>query len=166
MKKTFIFLVVILIIQACNNKGEILYVEANQNKGFNYPYFLFIPGKISNEKELFIIIEPNNSGFADDDLKRHIEKAERTASKDFYFMGALDANDAVPYDDAFDQDERELIYELLGKEMLPTRWKACANIYKNEGVNASVKTYSNIGHENPDSVKQEIVEFFKTCLNY
>lgn len=315
MKKTFIFLIIILIIQACNNKREILYVEANQNKGFNYPYFLFIPGKISNEKELFIIIEPNNSGFADDDLKRHIEKAERTASKDyymgnyiarklrypllvpvfprsktdwkiythaldrdvmrqennqleridlqllkmfndaksrlkelgittndqllltgfsasgtfvnrftllhpnkvkavaagglngllalpldtiggkalnyplgtndfkflfnqefqrekfintpqFYFMGALDANDAVLYDDAFDQDEKELIYELLGKEMLPTRWKACANIYKNEGVNASVKTYSNIGHENPDSVKQEIVEFLKTCLNY
>ncbi len=315
MKKAFIFLIIILIIQACNNKGEILYVEVNQSEGFNYPYFLFIPAKISDEKELFIIIEPNNSGFADDDLKKHVEKAERTASKDyymgnyvarklkypllvpvfprsqsewkiythaldrdvmrqknnqleridlqllkmfnhaklrlkelgiktsdqflmtgfsasgtfanrftllhpnkvkavaagglngllalpldslggkplhypigtndfkvflnqvfqkqafvnipqFYFMGALDANDAVPYDDAFDQDERELIYELLGKEMLPTRWKACANIYKNEGVNASVKTYSNIGHEHPDSVKQEIVEFFKTCLNY
>lgn len=315
MKKIFIFLIVISICQACNNKGEILYVEVNQSEGFNYPYFLFIPAKISDEKELFIIIEPNNSGFADDDLKKHVEKAERTASKDyymgnyvarklkypllvpvfprsqsewkiythaldrdvmrqknnqleridlqllkmfnhaklrlkelgiktsdqflmtgfsasgtfanrftllhpnkvkavaagglngllalpldslggkplhypigtndfkvflnqvfqkqafvnipqFYFMGALDANDAVPYDDAFDQDERELIYELLGKEMLPTRWKACANIYKNEGVNASVKTYSNIGHEHPDSVKQEIVEFFKTCLNY
>jgi hypothetical protein len=40
----------------------------------------------------------------------------------FYFMGELDDNDAVPYDDAFDQSEREIIYQLLGKEMYPERW--------------------------------------------
>ena len=29
------------------------------------------------------MVEPNNSGFADADIKRHIEKAKRTASLDF-----------------------------------------------------------------------------------
>ena len=84
MKNVLLFLTVILLFQACNNKGKALYVEANQDEGFNYPYILFIPGKISNEKELLIIVEPNNSGFVDDDFKKHIEKAERTAAKDFY----------------------------------------------------------------------------------
>ncbi len=306
-----LFFILIALSNCHNNKhGDLHFVKANPENGFNYPYFLFIPDDISNEKELFIIVEPNNSGFADDDLKKHIEKAERTATKDFYlgnyvaqklkypllvpvfprsktnwkiythaldrdvmrqknnqleridlqliemfmdakkrlkeldintneqflmtgfsasgtfanrftllhpnkvravavgglngllalpidsienkklnyplgtnnfkdslnqqfqkkaflntpqfyFMGGLDENDAIPYDDAFDPDERALIYDLLGKEMLPTRWKTCIDIYKNEGVNATIKTYKNIGHEQADKVKQEVVEFFK-----
>ncbi len=38
--------------------------------------------------KLFVLIEPNNSGFADDDLQKHIEKAERT---DLQVIGETDA---------------------------------------------------------------------------
>jgi len=316
MNKILYLIITTLIFYACSNnqKGKLLFVESNTENGFNYPYFLFIPDNISNEEVNFIIVEPNNSGFADDDLNKHIEKAERTATKDFYlgnyvaqklnypllvpvfprsktdwkiythaldrdvmhqknnqleridvqllkmvndaksrlkeldvntseqflmtgfsasgtfanrftllhpekvkavaagglnglltlpvdsindkplnyplgtydfkvllnqefqktafintsqfyYMGGLDENDAIPYDDAFDPDERELIYELLGEEMLPERWKACADMYKNEGVNATIKTYKNIGHEHPDNVKKDIVAFFLKCIN-
>jgi len=316
MNKIFPLFFILIALSACHNNkhGDLHFVKANPGKGFNYPYFLFLPDGISTSKELFLIIEPNNSGFVDDDLTKHIEKAERTASKDFYlgnyvaqelkypllvpvfprsktqwkiythaldrdvmsqknnqmeridlqllemfkdakerlkeldintneqilitgfsasgtfanrftllhpnkvravaagglngllalpidsienkklnyplgtnnfkdllnqefqkktflntpqfyFMGGLDENDAIPFSDAFDPDERGLIYELLGKEMLPTRWKTCQDIYKNEGVNAIIKSYENMGHEHPDKVKQEIVEFFNRCIN-
>ena len=313
----FVFLFITLFfLQSCfkeSPKGELIFTEANPSEGFNYPYFLFIPEGTPIDKELVIIVEPNISGFVDDNLKKHIEKAKRTATKDFYignyvaqklknpliipvfprskrnwkiythsldrdvmqqkdnqleridlqllamfndarsklkelnmktndqflmtgfsasatfvnrftllhpnkvkavaagrlngllalpldsignkklnyplgtnnfkksfniefqksnfldtpqfyFMGENDDNDVIPYNDAFDEDERALIYELLGKEMLPERWKTCKNIYKNEGANADIKTYKNIGHEHPETVKQEVVEFFSDVM--
>jgi hypothetical protein len=98
-------------------------------------------------------------------LNHEFQKNTFVNTPQFYFMGESDENDAVPYDDAFDQDERELIYELLGKEMLTTRWNRCVDIYKNEGVNATIKTYKNIGHEQPEIVKKDIVAFFQKYIN-
>ncbi|MDF1576285.1 MAG: hypothetical protein P1P86_13940 [Bacteroidales bacterium] len=312
MKKSIISLLLIVLITACKSsyQGELLFIEPGEGDSFRYPYFLFIPDQVPAGQKSFVIVEPNNSGFADDDLQKHIEKAERIASLDFYpgnyvaqnlkypllvpvfprqksqwkiythaldrdviiqkdkplerldeqllgmfknarhklkaihieteerflmtgfsasgtfanrftllhpdkvfavaggglngllmlpvdtllgkeisyplgthdffdltgkefqkelflqtpqfyYMGELDDNDAVPYDDAFDQDERELIYELLGREMLPHRWNRCELIYMHEGVNARIRTYENTGHEIPENVKQEIVEFFQ-----
>lgn len=65
-------------------KGEIVLIQANPSKGFNYPYFLYIPEGASFEKNLVRIVEPNNSGFANDDLDKHIEKAKRIVTLDFY----------------------------------------------------------------------------------
>jgi len=313
MKRILFLFVTLVLLQSCTTKsinGELIFTEAIPSDGFNYPYFLFIPEGTSVEKELTLIVEPNNSGFADDDFKRHIAKAKRTASLDFYignfvarelkqpllvpvfprsksdwqiythaldsdvivqknnpleridlqllamvadaetklnhagytirelffmtgfsasasftnrftlihplkiqaaaagglngllmlpigelkgeslnypigtgnfelvfgkpfdsvsyaqtpqfyFMGALDDNDAIPYEDAYSENERELIYKFLGKEMMPTRWEKCKQIYEHKKVNASIKTYPEIGHEQADKVKMEVVEFFK-----
>lgn len=316
INKILFLLLLTLVIFGCssNPKGELLFVESNSEKGFNYPYFLFIPEETSLNKKLVLIIEPNNSGFADDDINRHISKAERTASKDFYtgnyvaqalnypllvpvfprsktnwkiythaldrdvvcekdsqleridlqllamvddakirltesgysirdkflmtgfsasgtfvnrftlihpdkvlaaaagglngllalpidslnnkalnyplgindfkiifnidfqknefkntpqfyFMGGLDDNDAVLYDDAYDQNERELIFELIGEEMIPLRWESSKKIYLNEGVNSVIETYEDIGHEQPESVKKYIINFFQENIN-
>lgn len=306
----------ILILSAalsgCSDKpkGELIFVDANTEKGFHFPYFLFIPEGTSPQTETVLVVEPNNSGFADDDLQKHIEKASRTASRDyylgsyvaqelkypllvpvfprsktnwqiythaldrdvmlgknneleridlqllamvtdaktrlanagyaiqvkfimtgfsasgtfanrfmlihpdkvlavaaggvngllalpldslenkalnyplgtndfavllnqdfqqddfvhtpqFYFMGGMDDNDAVPYDDAFNEDERQLIFELLGEQMLPLRWEKCEAIYKKLGVNATIKTYGKIGHEQHESAKKDVVAFFQ-----
>lgn len=301
---------------ACNSdqKGKLLFVESAPENGSNYPYYLFIPEGTSLHEKLTLIVEPNNSGFVDDDLKKHIEKAERTASKDyyignyvaqklkypllvpvfprsqtewkiythaldrdvicqknnpleridlqllamvedakakltkagysiqpkffmtgfsasgtfvnrftlihpnkvfavaagglngllalpldsiddqplnyplgtndfkvlfnqefqkqafintpqFYFMGKNDDNDAIPYDDAFSSEERAVIYELLGKEMQPLRWQKCEAVYDRQGVNSLVKTFENIGHEHPENIKDEIIEFFQKSIN-
>lgn len=295
-------------------KGELLFIEPEQGDSFNYPYFLFIPEQLAPGQKSYLIVEPNNSGFADDDLRKHIEKAERIATMDFYpgnyvarhlqyplivpvfprektqwriythaldrdvmrqkdtllerldeqlleifedarqklqarnvetedrfmltgfsasgtfanrftalhpdrvfavaggglngllmlpvdtlqgmnliyplgtydvyeltgkefqkvlflqtpqfyYMGQLDDNDAVPYEDAFSQNERELIYLLLGREMMPRRWEQCKVVYLNEGVNAWINTYENMGHENPGFVKNDIVAFFQDQLD-
>lgn len=98
-------------------------------------------------------------------FNKEFQKAEFTNTPQFYFMGGMDENDAVPYEDAFDPNERELIYELIGKEMLPLRWENCKNIYMNEGANSTIETYENIEHELPENVKKKIVVFFQKCIN-
>lgn len=314
--KKFVIVGLVALL-ACSPKvknGELIFTEAWPENGFNFPYFLFIPDKMSVQNEQVLIVEPNNSGFADDDLQKHIEKAQRTASREFYtgnyvarklkypllvpvfprsetnwkiythafdrdvarqknnelertdlqllamvedakkklaekgfklgdkflmtgfsasgtfvnrftaihpekvlaaaagglngllilplseleneplnfplgvsdfqdlfekpfnaeafkntpqflFMGELDDNDAIPYEDGYDLDERELVFNLLGEEMQPARWQNCREIYRQENVNATVKTFPGIGHEQPEVVKDEIMEFFKKQLN-
>ena len=316
MKQLLILFITLLSLQSCTKKsinGELIFAEANPSEGFNFPYFLFIPQGTSVEKELILIVEPNNSGFADDDFERHIEKAKRTASHDFYignfvarelkipllvpvfprpksewkiythaldsdviaqkdnsleridlqllamvadaktkladsgysirdkffmtgfsasgtfanrftiihpekiqavaaggligllmlpigkwkgenlnypigtgnfelvfgkpfdsisfaqtpqfyFMGALDDNDAIPYEDGYSENERKLIYKLFGQEMMPTRWENCKQIYTLENIQSFIKTYPNMGHEQAAQVKSEVVEFFKESI--
>ena len=314
--KNIIYLLLLWLFAGCSSSidGELLFIEPDEGDPFNFPYFLYIPDDISPEKNAFLVIEPNNSGFADDDLQKHIDKAERIATRDFYlgnylarnlnvpllvpvfprrqtewkiythaldrdvmiqkdsplerldlqliemfnharfklndkgivseekflltgfsasgtfanrftiihpdkvkavaagglngllmlpldslsgiglkfplgtsdltdisdrdfqkelfiqtpqfyYMGELDDNDAIPYEDAFDQDEREHIYFLLGREMLTERWNRCREIYNEYGVNATIKTFSSVGHENPELIKEEVLEFFSEHIN-
>lgn len=318
LKKTIWLIITLFSLQSClseSEKGEIFLTEASPSKGFNYPYFLYIPEGVSFEKDLVLIVEPNNSGFADDNLDKHIEKAKRTATLDFYpgnyvaqnleypllvpifprpesewkiythaldrdvimqknsqleridlqllamvedakrkltqsgytigdkffmtgfsasgtftnrftlihpdkiqasaaggvngllilpideinckqldypigtadfnnifekpfdsisfsrtpqfyFMGELDENDAIPFEDGYDPKERDLVFEQLGKEMQPTRWNSCMDIYRKRNINARFKTYEGIGHENPEKIKEDILEFFKKNLDF
>jgi hypothetical protein len=313
MKKTLLYLLMAMALAGCKD-GNLLFIEASEQKGHHYPYFIFIPDGLDPEKESYIIVEPNNSGFVDDGLRKHIEKAERTATKDyyignyaarklkypllvpvfprsqtqwkvythaldrdvmhqkgnsleridqqlvemiedarqrlkehnidtenqflltgfsasgtfanrfaalhpgkvaaaaagglngllilpadsmdgkalnyplgtnnfeeltgkdfrldrfrntpqFYFMGELDNNDAIPYDDAFDDDERKLIYEIMGREMQPDRWNYCKNIYKEKGIRATIRTYPDLDHGHPEVIKEEITAFFRKAID-
>jgi len=80
----------------------------------------------------------------------------------FLFMGELDENDAIPYEDGYSIEERELVFELLGEEMQPTRWANCKKIYSKKTANARIKTYNDTGHEQPEKIKNEIVKFFQS----
>ena len=313
MKKLFIIFVMFFISCSGVKNGDLLFIEANSEFGFNYPYFLFIPDNAPKDHQLTMIIEPNNSGFVDDDLIKHIEKARRTASREFYlgnyvsrklqtsllvpvfprsktnwkiythaldrdvmlqkdtdleridlqllamashgktklselgytcnekyfmtgfsasgtfanrftllhsdkiqavaaggvngllmlpmdelngeklnyplgvndfeeitskpfnfnafkntpqfyFMGALDSYDAIPYDDGYSEKERKQVYDLLGKEMQPQRWEACQAIYQDQGINAIIKTYDNTGHEQAEDIKVDVLKFFQENL--
>jgi predicted esterase len=66
--------------------GEVALVEKNSDKGFNYPYYLFIPDDLSAEQEKYLVVEPNNSGVVTDDFQEHIDRAKSNASRD-YFLG-------------------------------------------------------------------------------
>ena len=82
----------------------------------------------------------------------------------FYYMGKLDDNDAIPFSDTFDQDEREHIYRILGEQMQPERWNNCIRIYEGMNVNATIRTYDGVGHENTELIKNEIIKFFKDVI--
>lgn len=316
--KNIVIILLLMFALGCSNskKGELVFVEPETGDNFNFPYFLFIPDDVTANNKPYIIVEPNNSGFVDDEFQKHIEKAERTASMDFYlgnyvaismdyplivpvfprsrtnwelythaldkdvmlqtdgplkridlqviemfknaqsilekrgvvthnqflmtgfsasgtfvnrftalhpetvfavaagglngllilpmnsfkdtlveypigianlpeianrdfneelfistpqfyFMGELDDNDAVPYNDAFDEKERVQIYDLLGEQMMPNRWENCKSIYEKMGINARVTTYKDIGHKHPDKIKEDVVKFFRdVCEQY
>lgn len=313
--KWFLSFCAFILLAGCgeNLQGELLFIEEDSQKGFNYPYFLFLPDGVSEHKETMLIVEPNNSGFASNNFEEHVEKARRVATREFYignylsrkaeypllipvfnrpksnwkiythsldrdvmlqkgnslerldlqliemvddarsklaerqiktkkkffltgfsasglfanrfslihpekvqavaagglngllmlpkkehqgeilnyplgindfetlfekefdllafkevpqfwYMGELDENDAVPYDDAYDEDERQVVYAALGREMQPQRWDNCRKVYSEEGVKARVRTYEGVGHEHPEVVKEDIYKFFKANL--
>lgn len=82
----------------------------------------------------------------------------------FFFMGALDDNDAVPYDDAYSSEERQLIFNTVGKEMQPQRWEKCQQIYRDEGVNARFRTYEEVGHWSTGEINLEVIYFLKAHI--
>lgn len=293
--------------------GEVTLVEKDGSKGFNYPYYLFIPVELSENQKKYLIVEPNNSGIVTDDFEEHMERAKSNAiskyflgnytsrklglpllvpvfprakatskmythsldrdvvlqkeneleridlqllamvkdakqrlqqkgisvaprfimtgfsasgnfvnrftlihpekvkavvaggvngilmlpfseengqrltypagtddfrdlfgkrfdpaafkeTPQFYFMGALDDNDALPYSDAYDEPERAAIEIVLGKKMQPARWQMAKELYQREGVNAQIRTYEGLGHEHPENVKEEVVAFFQGVI--
>lgn len=64
----------------------------------------------------------------------------------YFFLGADDTNDSVPYDDSYDPEDRALVMELFG----PTpaaRWPRAAEIVRAELPRATFHTYPGVGHE-------------------
>jgi hypothetical protein len=82
----------------------------------------------------------------------------------FIYMGEKDANDAVLFDDGYSKKERETVFSIIGKKMMPDRWNKCREVYKAAGINATFITYEGIGHETNRKVNTEIVEFFKEVI--
>lgn len=313
MKHWLYIFICIILFTSCKDKGQLIYTVPDTNDSYNFPYFLYLPEDLAPDKELVLIVEPNNSGFISDSLEKHIEKARGQATSDFYignfvarelqypllvpvfprpesdweiythaldrdainqenndleridlqllamvreaqailtgmgfnvnkkilmtgfsasgtfvnrftlihpekvmasaagglngllmlprenlfgeplpypigvddyenlfgkpfdaeafqqlpqflFMGAQDENDAVPYDDGYAPFERRIIYQVLGMQMQPIRWSSCINVYMQDRVNANILTYSKIGHEHPEKVKNDIVVFFTNVV--
>ncbi len=79
----------------------------------------------------------------------------------FIYMGKEDTNDAVKYDDAYNEQERDVIHKALSKTMQPDRWEKCQIIYRLHHLNVEFRTYEHVGHGTPASVLWEVAEFFK-----
>ena len=82
----------------------------------------------------------------------------------FIYMGALDTNDAVQFDDAYSSAERAIIYKHLGERMQPDRWERCQKIYQTEGATVVFRTYPGIGHGTNGKIHAEIAEFFRKAM--
>jgi dienelactone hydrolase len=83
----------------------------------------------------------------------------------FMFMGETDDNDAAQYDDAYSEAERELIFSVLGKTMMPTRWNYCTQQYQKMNANATTKIYPKVGHDITDEMRSDILAFIKERAN-
>ena len=79
----------------------------------------------------------------------------------YIYMGALDDNDTVPYQDAYDEVDAELVRRLIGTKMMPDRWRTSQSIYKALGIPAQFVTYENTGHEVKAEIIDDIVAFFE-----
>ncbi len=57
--------------------GEPVFVARNPGKGFNYGYYYYVPKSIHNASKKFLLVEPNNTGTASDDMEVHDRAAQR-----------------------------------------------------------------------------------------
>ncbi len=78
----------------------------------------------------------------------------------YIYMGSLDDNDTLPYDDAYNEEERELIIDFLGSDM-HERWKKSKDIYQQLSIPAEMVMYDGIGHDVNGKIIRDIVKFFR-----
>ena len=95
---------------------------------------------------------------------RPFDRAGYLAIPQFAYMGAEDTNDAVVYKDAYSDEERTLVFELLGRKMMPDRWEAVQAVYGAEKVPIQFKTYPDIGHGTDGKINKEVAEFFRDVI--
>jgi predicted esterase len=83
----------------------------------------------------------------------------------FIYMGQNDNNDAVLFDDGYSEEERIIIFNLLGKVMIPDRFNKCESVYIQNKVNSTFKVYKGIGHETDKQVFDDVIDFFTKIIN-
>ncbi len=59
-------------------------VPANSQKGFNYDYYLYLPIGVEKESQPVLMVEPNNTGKATDDMAVHDEAAKKIIQKGYF----------------------------------------------------------------------------------
>ena len=79
----------------------------------------------------------------------------------YIYMGALDDNDTLPYPDAYDKVDAELVESLIGAEMMPDRWDVSQSIYNALEIPVQFVTYEDTGHEIKSEMIDDIVAFFE-----
>jgi hypothetical protein len=77
----------------------------------------------------------------------------------YIYMGELDDNDAVQFDDAYNKKERKLINENLAPTV-QKRHIACQEIYLISKINAAFKTYEKVGHWTTSNMNLDVIRFF------
>ncbi len=77
----------------------------------------------------------------------------------FIYMGKLDENDAVQFDDAYNETERKIINDNIGRKV-QGRYLECQKIYQVNNITPIFKTYENIDHWTTPDVNLEVIKFF------
>jgi len=77
----------------------------------------------------------------------------------FIYMGELDDNDAVQYDDAYNKKERKIINSNIG-ETVQKRYLQCQKVYLTANINTTFKTYLQVGHWTTANMNLEVIQFF------
>ena len=79
------------------------------------------------------------------------------------FMGALDDNDAVKFDDAYSDEERSLIFDHVGEPM-HERWMMAQRLCLQENPRIKFITYGQVGHWTNREVGLDIVNFVEEVV--
>ena len=82
----------------------------------------------------------------------------------FAYMGEKDENDAAVHRDAYSEEDQALIFKLLGRRLIPDRWKAVEAVYQKEHLPVQFKTYEGIGHGTNGKINGEVAAFFHDVI--
>ena len=92
------------------------------------------------------------------------DAASWRAVPQFLYMGALDDNDAVQFDDGYTATEKAIVDTVIGAKMQPDRWDHCQRIYRDAGATVEFRTYDGVGHFTTSQVNEELRDFFRRHL--
>lgn len=81
----------------------------------------------------------------------------------FIYMGELDDNDAVQFDDAYSEQEREIINNHIGATV-QKRYIESQKVYLHANINATFITYENVGHWTTGTMNLAVIKFFLTQM--
>ena len=77
----------------------------------------------------------------------------------FIYMGELDENDAVQFDDAYSEHERQIINNYLGREV-QVRYLKCQELYLEKNIFPLFENYENVGHWTTSEINFAVIKFF------
>lgn len=80
-----------------------------------------------------------------------------------FFIGEKDTNDSVPYRDSYEEQDRQLVYELFGRTPIE-RWTLAEKMYSDIDADARFKLYKGMGHIPSIKCLSDSVSFFKSIL--
>ena len=102
-----------------NNSSEIVKVEAQAEKGFSYPYYLYVPAALrspeAQKQAHSLLVIPNNTGKLNDDLAFHEEDVKKRVRQNGAILDKMNvivlmpvfprpAKDATIYTHSLDRD--------------------------------------------------------------
>jgi hypothetical protein len=90
---------------------------------------------------------------------KNFDITQYRAIPQFIYMGELDDNDAVQFDDAYSKSERKIINDYIGNHV-QERYLKCQKIYSEHSVFPVFKLYKDIGHWTTSDVNFEVIKFF------
>lgn len=129
-------------------------IKALAMGGFNGE--LMLPGKEINNTKLNYPIGIND--FQALFGKKFQPDAYKSVPQ-FIYMGKLDDNDAVQFDDAYNEEERKIINDNIGR-YVQERYTKCQAIYRENEINPTFKSYENVGHWTTSAMNLEVIKFF------
>ncbi len=77
----------------------------------------------------------------------------------YIYMGKLDDNDAVQFDDAYSDSERNILNEQVGKSV-QERYLEFQKLYAMNNIRASFTTFDKVGHWTNSEVNLSVIMFF------
>lgn len=87
------------------------------------------------------------------------------AVKQLFYMGDMDFNDAVPYNDSYTEEERQQVYRLFGKVGMPDRWNKYQELVRALGLdNIECKTNPGLDHRPGNEIRDYITVFLRDIL--
>ena len=76
------------------------------------------------------------------------------------FLGDKDENDSVVFGDSYEEEDKDLIFELFGKTPVE-RWEISKKIYRDNKMNAEFKLYPGIEHTVSPEMRKEVRAFLE-----
>ncbi len=110
-----------------------------------------------------ILIWPNGMGNTDPYCS--FDFASYKAVRQLFYMGDMDFNDPVPYDDSYTEEERQQVYRLFGETAMPDRWNKYQELVKALGLdNITCKTDVGLNHKPGKESREYITVFLRGIL--